>query len=180
MKTSELNQKTQEITSIIASEIKARHGRVLENGKIDGVDVGLEVIEEISGGKQNLRYFDRDKYKNGKLQVRIGAEAYYIIDTPSVGFKQLKDGSHNYAKIADKMVEIADYVIAVKNRRNQIKQTKNEHLKLINSLKEQHGLLSTGLSINHNNGSLSFIANNISEENAKKLVEFAKQLGIVF
>lgn len=166
-----------DIEQKIADELFKRHGRVLDKGAVDGVSVGVEFVEEIAGGKTQSWSFRR----NGKVQVRVGARAYWVTSERSVGFKQLKGGGHNYDKIADKLVEMADYVAAVEKRRAETRKVERGNRDFIKDMEKKYNLFSygSGLEANHNTGALLFKVRPKTQEQAEKLLKLAIDMGLV-
>ena len=169
------NEKYAEIEQKIADLLYTNHGKVLENGKVDGIDIGLEFVEEISGGRGNIWH----NRSNGKVQIRVGGS--WRNDQQSVGFRQLKNGGHSYNKIAAKMAEMADYQARINERKDAEKNARNDNQAFVDALEAQHDLYShsSGLDVSFNNGALSFKANRITQDQGRALVELAIQLGIV-
>lgn len=167
-----------QIEQTIAETVLKRHNRLLENGCIDGVSVGLKLVDEVSGGRGGVSY--RTNY-NGKVQVRVGDQAHWVTGQAGVGFKQLKDGGHNYDKIADKMVEMADYKTRVEAHKAKKRSKYEENRTFIKELEEELELYSAGsdLTANLQTGNLSFKVSSLTQEQAEAFVLLGMTLGVI-
>ena len=167
-----------EIEKKIGDVLFKQHGRVLENGYVDGIHVGLEFIEEISGGKANSWSYSRKR--NGKIQVRVGKDAHWVTGDNSVGFKQLKTGGYNYDKIAAKLVDMADYVGRVLQNRVDTKSKADGNRKFIDALEEENGLCNHSSGLDVSAASLQFkTRRDLTREQGEAFVLLAIELGLV-
>ena len=159
----------------IADILLTKHGKVLKNGKVDDIPIGLDFVEEIAGGRTNTWHYRG----NGKVQIRVGSS--WSNDQQSVGFRQLKSGGHSYEKIADKLAEMADYQARINARKDAEKSTRNENLAFVETLEAEHNLYghSSGLDVSFNNGAMTFKTRTITQDQGRAFVELAIQLGIV-
>ncbi len=162
----------------IAEIIFEKYGCLLSNGKIDGLSVGLEFIEEYSGGRSQRWRSPHSTKKNGKVQIRIGKDTHWLTGEPSVGYRQKNDGTFNYEKIANRMMEMRHYALRVQNKRNKESDNFKSNRKLISKLNKTHNVFSCGLGTN-DRGDLYFKVDRLTEEQGEKLVETALEMGLL-
>lgn len=158
----------------LANQLFLRYGLVLIHDYVsDGEDrilIGLDFIRESSGSGYFRTYY------NGKTQIRVGRFA----KDRSVGFKEKKDGTHNYEKIADKLAYFFEQELARK-RNEERKWLKYEaNTNTVDRICEKLGVnrFASGLEVTSGTGMLKF-THNVTPEQAEKLLKFAIENNII-
>ena len=172
------NEKYAELEQKIADLLFKNHGKVLVNGEVDGIRIGIDFIEEVAGGRSNAWHWRN----NGKVQIRVGSS--YSFDNDSVGFRQKKDGTHSYDKIADKLSEMEQFQRIRNERKAKERNIREDNQSFVNALESELNLRSydsklTVSSNNGANGALCFKISAITQDQAREFVELAIEMGVI-
>jgi len=157
----------------IADQLFLRHDMVLSNGYVDGVNVGLEFVETMTSG---YGYFNR---YSGKIQVRVGPR--FSNHVRSVGFRQKKDGTHSYDKIADKLFSMRDTVKRHNDFRILKAQTRDANDNAQARILKRLGVSkwNSNLTVNFDHGNMLFKMGSLNEEQGEKFMALGIELGLI-
>ena len=169
-------QFTHVLASINEELIKLDAPTIDANGNFDGVDIGVDVSEDNAGGSA---WFHKP---SGRFRVQVGtSNLCYSNDIRITGFPQLKKGGFSYAKIAAKIVNIAETLKIKKDYRQGVEAEHAYNTELMTRLANELDVVGgVGLSSSHQTGQMTFTVYGIDREKAEKLVRVANELGLFY
>ena len=163
----------EEIIKEVAAEVWKQSGMTLKNQRIGAVYIGLELSATMTGSMRNYGVFRRS---TGKTTVQVGNYG------DKVNFREKSDGTHSYDKIAAKMLEKRTYVIAARDRMNEIEKKNNEADAIKERLITKYNIskyesLST-IKVNRS-GRITLSLDGMNEEQLELLLGMAIQMKLV-
>lgn len=157
--------------ALIASAVLVQNGMELVDGRIDDIYVGVEVTTFFSGGSSS--FYGRRGVE--KIRVEVGN-----CNTGRNNFKMHKDGSFNIEKIAERIIEKREQIVAQKAERTR-KEDRNAQLRTAKrivdlelGLKEYDGSVTAG----KYSLEMKLRANHDQTDAVIQVLELAKKLGL--